>query len=163
MAMAAMNNYEFPYKHLTPDDAALKIFRKLSRNISDYLLEDLDESFFYFKRRLRELITELPKFIIKALCRSHPTQKDIITLAAFSYLNNIHPSLIIDILRLKSETADEEFHVCLADFEDRAEGDMIRNVTVTHSLSLGYRVNLNNEPIWLVNFDRDKENVPPRN
>ncbi|XP_034234274.1 uncharacterized protein LOC117641228 [Thrips palmi] len=27
----------------------------------------------------------------------------------------------------------------------------------------GYRVNLNNEPHWNVDFSRDKENIPPRN
>jgi len=163
MAMAALENSEFPYKNLNPDDAARKIFRKLSRNVCDNLLVDLDEHWFFFKRRLLNHLTDFPKFILKALCRSPPTNEDIKTLAAFSYINNIDPSLITDILQLKNETAEEQFHMCLTDFDDNVEGDIIRNVTVTYSLLLGYRVNLNNEPIWLVSFDQDKENVPPRN
>jgi len=163
MALAALRDYEFPYKCMNQDEAGRKIFRKLSRNISDEDLLNLDEAFFNFKHNLPCLLTELPKFIVKALCKSNLTNKDIITLAAFSYLNNIDASVFTDLLDFKYDTAEEEFNEALSDFESHTEGDIIRNVTITHSITQRYRVNLNNVPIWLVDFARDKENVPPLN
>lgn len=125
MALAALSDYNLPYKGMNQDEAGRKIFRKLTRNICPDQLLDLDEYWFSFKHNLPCFLTELPKFILKAFCKSHPTNNDIITLAAFSYHNNSDPSLFTDILNYKYAAAEDEFNECISDFECPTQGDIM--------------------------------------